>query len=370
MGGNFSVVRRVIRKEDDKEFAAKIISKKTMTQQEIQETHAEVDILFKLHHPNIVTLVDYIFTPRHLYIVLELLNGGELFERLQKKKKFNEQMAANITLQIANALSYMHSKGVVHRDLKPENILYENKSADAKIKISDFGLSRDKTVDEKRPLKTSCGTPGYVAPEIIRQQVYDESVDLWATGVIMYILLCGFPPFQGYGQGGQQKMFRQIKKGKYSYPKPAWSKISACAMDCIDSLLCVNPKDRMNANELLEHPWLQQNERNKRQDSFMDVHFQANLSNYLHKKRFRRGVRLIITLNRMIRGAGLEEIARTQRLQFREKLKKYKKKVKAQQRDIYEQQQRLKLMNLDSEDVDDEFMGYTITDPDMTPAID
>ena len=121
--------------------------------------------------------------------MLELLNGGELFERLQKKKKFNERMAADITKQIADALAYMHSKGVVHRDLKPENILYENKNEDARIKISDFGLSRDTKAKDARPLKTSCGTPGYVAPEIIRQQAYDESVDLWAAGVIIYILL-------------------------------------------------------------------------------------------------------------------------------------------------------------------------------------
>ena len=141
-----------------------------------------------MHHPNIVTIIDYITTPRHLYIVLELLSGGELFERLQKQKKFNERMAANITKQIADALAYMHGVGVVHRDLKPENIIYSDRSEDAKIKISDFGLSRDTSGKGDRPLKTSCGTPGYVAPEIIRQLHYDESVDLWALGVIIYIL--------------------------------------------------------------------------------------------------------------------------------------------------------------------------------------
>merc|ERR1712130_481687 len=252
---------------------------------------------------------------------------------------------------------------------KPENILYENKTEAARVKISDFGLSRDVSIQNARPLKTSCGTPGYVAPEIIRQQAYDDSVDLWAAGVIIYILLCGFPPFQGSGVEPQQSMFRKIKSGKYSYPKPAWSKISACAMDCIDSLLCVNPKDRMSAKELLEHPWLQQSERNKRQDSFMDIHFQANLSNYLHKKRFRRGVRLIITLNRMIRGAGLEDIAREQREKFRERLRLHKQMLKAQQRDIYEQQQMNNKYGYNNND-DDEYMGYTIIDPDSTPAID
>ena len=149
-----------------------------------------------------MTLIDYIFTPRHLYIVLELLDGGELFERLQRKKKFTERMAASITRQIADALHYMHSKGVVHRDLKPENILYENKTEAARIKISDFGLSRDISIQNARPLKTSCGTPGYVAPEIIRQQAYDDSVDLWAAGVIIYILLsihivCGCQDVRG-----------------------------------------------------------------------------------------------------------------------------------------------------------------------------
>ena len=170
----------------------------------------------------------------------------------------------------------------------------------------------------------------------------------------------------------QQSMFRKIKSGKYSYPKPAWSKVSACAMDCIDSLLCVNPKDRMTAKELLQHPWIKQAEM-RNEDSFLDIHFQSNLSNYLHKKRFRRGVRLIITLNRMVRGAGLEESAREQRRLFRIRLKQYKEQLKAQQRKIYMAQQRAKNSRMyggGHTEIDDEYEGYTILDPDSTPAID
>merc|ERR1712176_1185029 len=136
-----------------------------------------------------------------------------------------------------------------------------------------------------------------------------------------------------------------------------------------DSLVCVNPKDRMTANELLAHPWIKQSEL-RNEDSFLDIHFQSNLSNYLHKKRFRRGVRLIITLNRMVRGAGLEEIARDQRTKFRQRLKEYKKTLKAQQRKIYNKQQQAKHQGSNGDDYDDEYMHYTIIDPDSTPAID
>eukprot|EP01083_Nonionella_stella_P012183 34572_1 len=364
--GNFSVVRRVIRKSDGLVFAAKIISTSKMLQQDINDTHEEVEILGRLDHPNIVHLVDYIFTPRHLYIVLECLSGGELFDRLQKKKRFTERMAANITKQIGSGLAYLHEKGIVHRDLKPENLIYEHDGDDANIKISDFGLSRD---TRKRALKTSCGTPGYVAPEIIRQQPYDETVDLWALGVIIYILLCGYPPFVGAGVDSQQVMFKKIKSGKYDFPARDWAGVSSAAMDCIDCLLVLNPKDRMSAKELLEHPWIAQLSKKgamDEDDSFANIHFKANLSNYLHKQRFRRGVRLIITLNRMVRGAGLGDIAVQQRAEFRKRLKQYKKQVKAEQKHIYNKQQQAKLVR----NFDDEYLGYTIIDPDATPAID
>lgn len=195
--GNFAVVRRVIRKIDGQEFAAKIISKKHLSDQEVHELTNEVQVLSQCYHPNIVRLVDFIDTPRHLYIVLEILTGGELFDRIIARGKFTEHQAADITKQLADALAYLHRNGIVHRDLKPENILYEGKNINSRIKITDFGLSRDTTRNPNKALKTACGTPGYVAPEILKAQVYDEGVDLWSVGVIIYILLCGFPPFQG-----------------------------------------------------------------------------------------------------------------------------------------------------------------------------
>ena len=199
-------------------------------------------------------------TPRHLYIVLELLTGGELFDRIVQKGRFTEQQAANITKQLGSALKYLHSIRIVHRDLKPENIIYKTKADDALIKITDFGLGRDMGQDPKEPtyrktLNTACGTPGYVAPEILKAHPYDEYVDLWSCGVILYIMLCGYPPFTG-GRN-QKRLYRRIKRGEYSFASPAWDNISPLAKDCVKKLLTVDPQNRMSAAKLVDHLWME-----------------------------------------------------------------------------------------------------------------
>lgn len=175
----------------------------------------------------------------------------------------------------------------------------------------------------------------------------------------------------GAGPDHTQQMFRKIKAGQYSFPSPAWDNISAVARDCIQGLLTVQPKERMSAEELQNHPWVVQAQRLEGQN-LLNEKFSENLSNYLHKKRFRRGVRLVISLNRMIRAAGLEQLAREQRAAYRERLRLFKIKVKAQQRKLYDEQQAQGFGNKDRNKqwsfLDD--FDPLITNPDETPAID
>jgi len=175
--------------------------------------------------------------------------GGELFDQIIAKGSYSEKDAANIIRQILKAISYMHSNGIAHRDLKPENLLVTGTNNDV-IKISDFGLSKDFGQEN---LKTSCGTPDYVAPEVLRGTTYDHSVDIWSVGVITYILLCGFPPF--YGTTDQQ-IFNKILRAEYDYPSPDWDNISSEAKSFIDALLVLNPNDRPTAEQCLESPWI------------------------------------------------------------------------------------------------------------------
>ncbi|ETO18311.1 Protein kinase domain containing protein, partial [Reticulomyxa filosa] len=198
--------------------------------------------------------------------------------------------------------------------------------------ITDFGLAKSYGVLSEGTthyLETTCGTPGYVAPEILKQKNYREPVDMWSLGVIVYILLCGFPPF-----GGTQNikaMYRKIKKGEFSFPSPAWDGISLLAKDCIRSLLTVDPKRRLRADELCEHPWIKSHHLQSPLN-IADQKYSRNLQLYTYRKRLRRGVELIITLNRMIRAAGLEEVAKRQREQFRKRLLPYKQKLKSEQK--------------------------------------
>merc|ERR1712073_288940 len=184
-------------------------------------------------------------------LVLELLAGGELFESVVKKRCYTETEAANVIRQVARACQYMHQRGVIHRDLKPENLVYLDEG-NTQICVTDFGLAKFVNY-EGGLMKTACGTPGYVAPEILKQKQYDSQVDLWSIGVILYILLCGFPPFVEKNLRG---LYRVIRKGQYSFPDPFWEKVSPEAKDCVKKLLVVDPDKRLTATQLLKHPWV------------------------------------------------------------------------------------------------------------------
>jgi len=181
--------------------------------------------------------------------VLELATGGELFDQIVSRGSYSERDAANIIRQILEAVGKMHAEGIAHRDLKPENLLVTGENNEI-IKISDFGLSKD---FGKENLRTSCGTPDYVAPEVLRGSTYDSAVDIWSIGVITYILLCGFPPFYG---STEQQIFNKILRAEYDFPSPDWDGVSEEAKGFIKALLVLNPNDRPTAEECLQSPWI------------------------------------------------------------------------------------------------------------------
>lgn len=206
-----------------------------------------------MNDQNIVDLIDVYETEQRVYLVMELLTGGELFDRIVNKypNGYSEVVAAELCKKIVNSVKYLHSLGIVHRDLKPENLLYASESNDSDIKITDFGLA--KIANGEFLLKTACGTPNYVAPEVLLNEGYDSSVDMWSIGVILYILLCGFPPF--YSENTPE-LFEQIINGSYDFPSPYWDKVSSSAKDLVTKLLQVDPKRRFTPEQVLSHPWI------------------------------------------------------------------------------------------------------------------
>jgi len=250
--GGFSVVKLGVHKQTGEQFAIKIIDKEAIQlKNDMHLLQREIDIMKKLHHKNIIELVEVYDEEKALYLVMELVTGGELFDEIVKRGAYSERDAATIIQQILEAVHYMHSNGVAHRDLKPENLLVQGNS----VKISDFGLSKAFDGSENQ-LKTCCGTPDYAAPEVLMAQPYDNAVDIWSVGVITYILLCGFPPF--YGETDQD-IFKKILAGKFDFPSPDWDDISEDAKAFIKSMLTQDPNQRPSASDCLSNPWIKGN---------------------------------------------------------------------------------------------------------------
>ncbi|XP_017160639.1 calcium/calmodulin-dependent protein kinase type 1D-like [Poecilia reticulata] len=205
----------------------------------------------RIKHENIVALEDIYESSNHLYLIMQLVSGGELFDRIVEKGFYTEMDASRLIRQVLDAVNYLHSMGIVHRDLKPENLLYFSPHDDSKIMISDFGLS--KMEGTGGVMATACGTPGYVAPEVLAQKPYSKAVDCWSIGVIAYILLCGYPPF--YDEN-DSKLFEQILKADYEFDAPYWDDISDSAKDFISCLMEKDPEKRFTCDQALEHPWI------------------------------------------------------------------------------------------------------------------
>ena len=242
--------------------AIKVIKKPSSRRavERVELLRAEVQILRSIQHPNIVRLYDVYESPNRLYLVMELLTGGELFDRIVGLGKFSEDDARYFTFKMLNAVLYLHDRNICHRDLKPENILLATPEPDAELKITDFGLSKISALPDDFLMTTRCGTPGYVAPEVLAQEVthgelrrYGTSCDCWSVGVIVYILLSAAPPFYGKTDA---EMNRRIKQGQYKFPDKYWSHISQSAKDFICRLLTVDPTRRMSALEALQHDWV------------------------------------------------------------------------------------------------------------------
>ncbi|KAI2668367.1 Serine/threonine-protein kinase DCLK2 [Labeo rohita] len=249
--GNFAVVKECVERATGKEFALKIIDKnKCRGKEHLIEN--EVAVLRRVKHPNIIMLIEEVDTPTELYLVMELVKGGDLFDAITSSTKYTERDASVMVFNLAAALKYLHRMCIVHRDIKPENLLVcEYPNGTKSLKLGDFGLA---TVVEG-PLYTVCGTPTYVAPEIIAESGYGLKVDIWAAGVITYILLCGFPPFRSENNL-QEDLFDQILVGRLDFPSPFWDNITDSAKELIGQMLQVNVEARYTAEDVLSHPWV------------------------------------------------------------------------------------------------------------------
>nr|CAB3236351.1 serine/threonine-protein kinase DCLK1 [Phallusia mammillata] len=250
--GNFAVVKECRLRNTESEYAMKIIDKSKLKGKE-DMIENEIAIMKNCHHPNIVRLIEEFETEDEIYLVLEYIKGGDLFDAITESVKFTERDAANMVADLSEALAFLHSKNIIHRDLKPENLLVSrNKDGSMTLKLADFGLAMEVT----EPIYTVCGTPTYVAPEILAETGYGLEVDMWATGVITYILLCGFPPFRSL-ERDQEELFEIIQLGEYEFLSPYWDNISDAAKDLIQRLLVVDTKRRYTAEQVLAHPWIQ-----------------------------------------------------------------------------------------------------------------
>ncbi|XP_068611954.1 serine/threonine-protein kinase DCLK2-like [Brachionichthys hirsutus] len=249
--GNFAVVKECVERLTGHEFALKIIDKARCCGKE-HLIENEVAVLRRVRHPSIIQLMEVDETPSQLFLVMELVKGGDLFDAITSSTKYSEHDASAMVFNLAGAIKYLHRMNIVHRDIKPENLLVcEYPDGTKSLKLGDFGLA---TVVDK-PLYTVCGTPTYVAPEIIAETGYGLKVDIWAAGVIAFILLCGFPPFRSENNV-QEELFDQILKGKLDFPSPDWDTIGLPAKMLISQMLQVNVDARFTAEEVLAHPWV------------------------------------------------------------------------------------------------------------------
>uniref|UniRef100_A0A673Z2F9 Calcium/calmodulin dependent protein kinase I n=1 Tax=Salmo trutta TaxID=8032 RepID=A0A673Z2F9_SALTR len=248
--GAFSEVVLAEEKGTQRLVAIKCIPKKALQGKE-NNIENEIAVLHRIKHTNIVSLEDIFESTSHLYLVMQLVSGGELFDRIVEKGFYTERDASQLIHQILDAVKYLHDMGIVHRDLKPENLLYYSMDEDSKIMISDFGLS--KIEDTGSVMSTACGTPGYVAPEVLAQKPYSKAVDCWSIGVISYILLCGYPPFYDENDA---KLFEQILKAEYEFDSPYWDDISDSAKDFICHLMEKDFMKRYTTDQALQHPWI------------------------------------------------------------------------------------------------------------------
>ncbi|XP_051972775.1 calcium/calmodulin-dependent protein kinase type II subunit beta-like isoform X6 [Xyrauchen texanus] len=250
--GAFSVVRRCVKLSTGQEYAAKIINTKKLSARDHQKLEREARICRLLKHSNIVRLHDSISEEGFHYLLFDLVTGGELFEDIVAREYYSEADASHCIHQILDSVHHIHQHDIVHRDLKPENLLLASKCKNAAVKLADFGLAIE-VQGEQQAWFGFAGTPGYLSPEVLRKEAYGKPVDIWACGVILYILLVGYPPFW---DEDQHKLYQQIKAGAYDFPSPEWDTVTPEAKNLINQMLTINPAKRITAQEALKHPWV------------------------------------------------------------------------------------------------------------------
>ncbi|CAG9534211.1 unnamed protein product [Cercopithifilaria johnstoni] len=256
VGINGKVVECESRKTGEK-FALKVL-------RDVPKARREVELHYAAnHHKNIVRILDVYENTYNqvkcLLVVMECMQGGELFTRIQQRAQsaFTEREAAQIMSEICSAVAHLHSLNIAHRDIKPENLLYSCDGPSGILKLTDFGFAKHLDSADTRPLETPCYTPYYAAPEVLGPEKYDKSCDMWSIGVIMYILLCGFPPFfSANGLPMSPGMKNRIRTGKYAFPSPEWDRVSEAAKDLIRKLLRTDPSERFTIEQTMNHKWI------------------------------------------------------------------------------------------------------------------
>uniref|UniRef100_A0A665TXV6 Calcium/calmodulin-dependent protein kinase IGb n=1 Tax=Echeneis naucrates TaxID=173247 RepID=A0A665TXV6_ECHNA len=285
--GAFSEVYMVKEKKTGKMFAMKCVKKKQKRDLNLEN---EITVLRRIQHDNVVGMEDFYESRTHYYLVMQLVSGGELFDRILDRGVYSEKDASRVIQQVLQAVSYLHQNGIVHRDLKPENILYYSQEENSKIMISDFGLS--KMVDNGI-MSTACGTPGYVAPEVLAQKPYSKAVDCWSIGVITYILLCGYPPFY---EDSETRLFSKIMKAQYEFDSPFWDDISESAKDFIRNMMQKNPSMRYSTEQALRHPWII-GKTARSQDIYYSVSVQIQKN--FAKSKWKQAINAAVAINHM-----------------------------------------------------------------------
>lgn len=249
--GSYSVCKRCVHKASNMEYAVKIIDKSK------RDPTEEIEILLRYgQHPNIITLKDVYDDGKYVYVVTELMKGGELLDKILRQKFFSEREASAVLFTITKTVEYLHTQGVVHRDLKPSNILYVDESGNPEsIRICDFGFAKQLRA-ENGLLMTPCYTANFVAPEVLKRQGYDAACDIWSLGVLLYTMLTGYTPFANGPDDTPEEILARIGSGKFSLSGGYWNSVSDTAKDLVSKMLHVDPHQRLTAAQVLSHPWI------------------------------------------------------------------------------------------------------------------
>lgn len=288
--GSFGFVKVATRIGSSMKRAIKVIPKKKVKNTELLSS--EINIMKQIDHPCIIQLYENFEDSQYIYLVMEICEGGELFDKIIELDHFSEEQAVEIFHQIVSAISYLHSLNIVHRDLKPENFLIYDKSDNIQIKLIDFGLA--KVMNQQKQLKSRSGTCYYIAPEIFKGP-YDEKCDIWSLGIILFMILSGYPPFDG---DNEAEIIRAVRSAELEFDDTIWQQVSDEAKDLIRHMLERDPIKRYSCSDIFQHPWM--NQSHPKTPLFIDIN---KLRQYQLSKKFKRAV-----LNYMATQCATEEI--------------------------------------------------------------